>query len=130
MAKTNDDNMDFEIEFCERLLQKRPHFIQALSLLGDLYTKKGSYLKGLKVDEMLSLLKPHDPVVLYNLACSYSLLNEKDKALCSIKQAINCGYDDFDHIESDTDLDNLRSDSRFRKYFLRIKNRRALTQTV
>ena len=130
MAKTSDDNMDFEIEFCERLLQKRPHFIQALSLLGDLYTKKGFYLKGLKVDEMLSLLKPHDPVVLYNLACSYSLLNEKDKALCSIKQAINCGYDDFDHIESDTDLDNLRSDSRFRKYFSKIKNRRALAQTA
>lgn len=130
MAKTNDDNMDFEIEFCERLLQKRPHFIQALSLLGDLYTKKGSYLKGLKVDEMLSLLKPHDPVVLYNLACSYSLIDEKDKALRSIKQAINCGYDDFDHIESDTDLDNLRSDNRFRKYFSRIKNRRALTEAA
>lgn len=130
MAKTSDDSMDFEIEFCERLLQKRPHFIQALSLLGDLYTKKGFYLKGLKVDEMLSLLKPHDPVVLYNLACSYSLIDEKDKALRSIKQAINCGYDDFDHIESDTDLDNLRSDSRFRKYFLRIKNRRALAQTA
>lgn len=130
MAKTSDDNMDFEIEFCERLLQKRPHFIQALSLLGDLYTKKGSYLEGLKVDEMLSLLKPHDPVVLYNLACSYSLLDEKDKALRSIKQAINCGYDDFDHIESDTDLDNLRSDSRFRKYFSKIKNRRALAQTA
>lgn len=129
MAKTSDD-MDFEIEFCERLLQKRPHFIQALSLLGDLYTKKGSYLKGLKVDEMLYLLKPRDPVVLYNLACSYSLLKEKDKALRSIKQAINCGYDDFDHLENDTDLDNLRDDSRFRKYFKRIKDRRALAQAA
>ncbi len=131
MAKISDDNMDFEIEFCERLLKKRPHFIQALSLLGDLYTRKGLYLQGLKVDEMLYLLKPRDLVVLYNLACSYSLLNEKDKALRSIKQAIHCGYDDFHHIENDTDLDNLRSDSRFRKYFSRIKNsRRILAETA
>jgi tetratricopeptide (TPR) repeat protein len=128
VAKTSDGNLDFEIEFCERLLQKRPHFVQALSLLGNLYTKKGFYLKGLEVDEMLYLLKPHDPIVLYNLACSYSLLNEKDKALRSIKQAINCGYDDFCQIENDTDLDNLRSDSRFRKYFSRIKNRTALAE--
>jgi tetratricopeptide (TPR) repeat protein len=128
VAKTSDGNLDFEIEFCERLLQKRPHFVQALSLLGDLYTKKGFYLKGLEVDEMLYLLKPRDPIVLYNLACSYSLLNEKDKALRSIKQAINCGYDDFCQIENDTDLDNLRSDSRFRKYFSRIKNRTALAE--
>lgn len=55
-------------------------------------------------DEMLYLLKPHDPVVLYNLACSYSLLNEKDKAP--------------------------RSDSRFRKYFSRIKNGTAMAEKI
>jgi len=118
-----ETDVEFEIAFYEGLIRKKPDFVDALKALGDLYTKKGLVEKGLQVDEHLSQLQPSDPVVLYNLACSYSLLNQTDKALRSIKRAIKCGYHDFDHIKEDKDLDNLRKDSRFSRYLLRVEKK-------
>jgi len=115
-----EDDMDFEIRFYEGLLKKKPDFIDALSAIGDLYTKKGFYEKGLRVDEKLVILRPCDPIVLYNLSCSYSLVNQIDKSFRAFKKAINCGYCDFDHLEKDDDLLNLRKDPRFQKYYIRL----------
>ena len=118
------DNSDFEVLFYEGIVQKKGDFLEALAALGNLYTRKGMYQKGLVVDQKLSQLRPDDPVILYNLACSYSLLGERDLALRTIKKAINCGYDDFGHLERDQDLVNLRQDNRFMRYFQRIKNKK------
>lgn len=124
MAKDNlQDDMDFEIRFYESLLSKKPDFLEVLAALGDLYTKRGHYEKGLMVDERLAQLKPGDPIVLYNLACSYSLVNELDKAFKTIKRAVGCGYDNLDHLIQDPDLTNLRRDNRFKKYLLKISNK-------
>ena len=118
-----EHDVEFEIIFCEKLVKNNPNFLSALRLLGDLYTKKGMFEKGLHVDEHLSLLQPNDPFVYYNLACSYSLLNQTDKAFRSIKLAIKCGYRDFDYLKADNDLTNLRNDGRFQRYFLRVLKR-------
>lgn len=122
--KKQIDDSNFEIRFYEGILRKKPYFIEALGALGDLYTRNGLYQQGLCMDERLYQLRPDDPMILYNLACSYSLLNDKDKAFRAIKQAIHCGYDDFDHLEADRDLSNLRGDRRFARYFERIKSRK------
>lgn len=115
--------MDFEIRFYEGLLQKKPDFVQALIALGNLYTKKGLYAQGLEIDKKLAALKPEDPIILYNLACSYSLLKDTDSALKTIKRAVTYGYDNLDHLEQDNDLSNLRNDDRFKKYLARIRNK-------
>lgn len=122
--KKQIDNSSFEIRFYEGILAKSPDFIEALVALGDLYTRNGFCRQGLGMDERLYQLRPGDPIILYNLACSYSLLDDKDKAFRAIKQAIHCGYDDFEHLEADKDLDNLRADRRFTRYFERIKGRK------
>ena len=122
MSNPNDD-LDFEIKFYEGLLEKKSDFVEALALLGDLYTRRGMYDRGLKIDEQLAVLRPSDAIVFYNLACSYSLLKEIDKSLRSIKRAINCGYADFEHLDNDSDLDNLRADERFKKFLSRVRNR-------
>ena len=87
--------MDFEIQFYDGIIKRSPNFIEVLGVLGDLYTKRGLFTKGLKIDERLSVLRPNDPIVLYNLACSYSLLNKLDFAFMYIKKAIKYGYDDL-----------------------------------
>jgi len=112
---------DFEIRFYEGILNRKSDFVQVLVALGDLYTKKGWVDKGLKVDLQLSELRPEDPIIHYNLACSYSLINQIDKAYRSMKEAIRQGYDDFPYLEKDTDLENLRKDSRFKGYYSRLK---------
>lgn len=117
------EDVDFEITFYNGLIEKHPNFVEALVALGDLYTKTGRFREGLAVDEKLVQLKPDDPVILYNLACSYSLLGEIDKAFRAFKKATNCGYMDFHHLEQDADLTNLRQDKRFQQYLQRVKNK-------
>ena len=112
--KGNSD-IEFEIQFIEELLKRVPDFIEALIVLGDLYTKKGLYQKGLDIDLRLLALRPDDPNVLYNLACSYSLLHQLDDALATLKRALALGYDHFEYLQYDYDLANLRQDSRYQE---------------
>ncbi len=114
MVKRTRQNKDkFEIAFYEGVLEKSPKFVEALAALGDLYTKKGRVAEGLVVDERLSEIRPQDPIVLYNLACSYSLMERVDDAFDNIRKAIHCGYDDVEFLSFDEDLSNLRKDKRF-----------------
>ncbi len=124
MRPRKEEDIDFEIHFYEKILGRKPDFIEALMALGDLYTKRGRYLDGLKVDQKLALLRPDDATIMYNLACSYSLINNLDEALTSIKRAVDCGYDNFEYLARDGDLDNLRQDSRFKEYLMGIKNKK------
>ncbi|MBF0485967.1 MAG: hypothetical protein HQL16_05590 [Candidatus Omnitrophica bacterium] len=121
MKKRSESDPQFEIAFYENVLKNSPNFIEALVAIGDLYTKEGFYQKGLAVDEKLSTLRPEDPVVFYNLACSYSLLNEIPKARKAMSRAVACGYDDWKHLESDPDLLNLMTDSDFTEYLKSVR---------
>ena len=115
---------DFEIRFYERVLKNSPDFIECLMALGDLYTKLGLYEQGLHVDLKLSKLRPNDPIILYNLACSYSVVGQMNAAIKTIQKAIESGYDDFEHLERDQDLGNLLSDHHFREYLKIVKKKK------
>jgi len=117
------EDLDFEIRFCEGILRRNENFLPALTLLAELYTRRGLQEKGLYVDQRLAKLQPQDPIVFYNLACSYALLNRIDEALATIKSAIALGYNDFAHMGQDEDLANLFKDSRFKEYLTRLRDR-------
>jgi len=51
--------------------------------------------------------------VLYDLACSRALANDRDRALDLLRRAVSAGYRNWAWIESDPDLANVRSDPRF-----------------
>lgn len=104
---------DFEIRFYKKLLERKPDFTDALHALGHVYTRRGLYEEGLEVDRRLSEIKPHDPIVFYNLACTYSLIGKIDEALKCLKKAIIFNYNDFSYLEEDPDLENLRKDPRY-----------------
>ena len=110
LLKTDDQ---FTIWFLEGVLVKYPSYVECLMLLGNAYTANGMYEKGLKVDLKLARLRPNDPLVHYNLACSYSLLGRRDQALESLGEAVNLGYNDLHHLENDSDLDSLRDDEEY-----------------
>jgi len=109
------ENLEFEIDFFEKILKENPNYIDALIPLGDSYTKLGLYEKGLLVDLQLVKLLPSDPTVFYNLACSYSLLGKIDDSIDALKNAINLGYNDFEHMQKDTDLENLKDNIKFKE---------------
>lgn len=115
LSKSKDD-IEFEIAFVENILKEAPKFIEALVVMGDLYTQAGHWQKGLDVDIKLSKLRPKDPNVLYNLACSYALLNNTRAALTALTKAIENGYDDFTYLRQDSDLSNLLKDAHVQTY--------------
>ncbi len=115
--------MNFQIKFIESVIERKPDFIEALMALGDLYTKKGLFQKGLDMDLKLSELRPDDPFVYYNLSCSYSLMNNLDEAFRTIKLALEYGYDNFEYLQYDSDLKNLRDDLRFQEFITRLHDK-------
>ncbi|MFC1594268.1 hypothetical protein ACFL38_02970 [Candidatus Omnitrophota bacterium] len=121
--KKKKDTLDFEIKFYEELLQKQPNFVQALIVLADAYTKKGYYEKGLTIDKRLAELKPDDPIVFYNLACSYSLMNQIDLSLEALSKAAEHGYDDAAYMQQDADLYNVRADVRFECLLVQLRSK-------
>jgi tetratricopeptide (TPR) repeat protein len=111
----NREDLHFEITFYEDLLKDNPDFVDALIALGDAYTKTGRYREGLEVDLRLTKLRPDDPTVHYNLACSYSLLTESDLCLGALEKAIQLGYNDFTFMQRDADLKFIKNDPRYKE---------------
>ena len=107
------DGADFEVRFFERILEADPDHVDALMFLGNSYTARGEHARGLEMDLRLSKLLPRNPLVRYNLACSYSLLTRLDDAFDALARAIEFGYADLEHMLQDDDLANMREDARF-----------------
>lgn len=103
----------FEIELFEVVRRRAPDDLEALEALGMAYTQRGEYGRGLEVDRRLAELKPQNPRVHYNLACSYALVGDVDLSIATLERAIELGYDDLEHLEQDADLDPIRHDWRY-----------------
>ena len=123
-APRKKDDMEFEILFYEKILKTAPNFIEALTNLGDLYTKAGYWQKGLEVDMRLSKLRPEDPMISYNLACSYALLNQPRPALNALSKAVESGYDDFEFLLTDPDLENLLKDPHVHEFIKQLEKKK------
>ena len=111
--KRKEDLKDFEIVFYEGVLKRRPDYVDALIPLAEAYTRNGQHEKGLEMDKRLAELCKEDPVVHYNLACSYALVGNKKEALRALRSAVKLGYCDFAHLRKDADLKSLQDDPEF-----------------
>ncbi len=113
MTPAEQRELDVQIRFMEGLVRRDPAYVDAWQLLGDNYTRRGRYVEGLEVDERLAKLEPRNALVFYNLACSYSLTDQFDRAVKALKQAIKLGYRDFKWLAKDPDLRKLRKHPSF-----------------
>jgi len=110
-----EEDLDFEIDFFEKILAENPNYFEALVQLGNAYAKKGNFDKSLILDKRLVELSPNDPLGYYNLSCNYALMGKKKLALDALEKSVDLGYHDYDHIKKDADLDCVRRSLRFRK---------------
>lgn len=113
-AREKTRALDIQIQFMEGVVRRDPRYVEALQLLGDNYTKRGRYTEGLDVDERLAELEPENPLVFYNLACSYSLTDQCERAADAIERALGLGYRDFNWLTKDSDLKKLRAHPRYK----------------
>ena len=121
LSRAGQRDLDTKIEFMEGLLRRDPDYVDALQLLGDHYTQRGRFLDGLKVDERLARIEPRNALVFYNLACSYSLTDQFDRAAFALEQALSLGYRDFNWLAKDPDLRKLRKQPVYRDIQAKIR---------
>ena len=115
LTRQEKRDLDIEIGFLEGLVERDPSYIDALQLLGDNYTRRGKFLSGLRIDQRLSVRRPRDPLVFYNLACSLCLTRRYQEAAEALERAINLGYRDFRWLAEDPDLHELRKQPIYRR---------------
>ncbi len=119
-TRANQRELDVKIGFMEGIVRRDPNYVDALQLLGDHYTQRGRFTEGLTVDERLARLEPENPVVFYNLACSYSLTDQFERAALALEKAIQLGYQDFAWLAKDPDLKKFRKLPAFRAILKKI----------
>lgn len=107
----------FEIDFYEKLLKRSPRYFRVIEILGTLYTQCGHIDEGLKMDRKLVRLQPKNPIAQYNLACSLALKGRKRDAVAALRKAIDLGYEDYQWLKKDPDLNTLHTYIPFKKLF-------------
>lgn len=85
----------------------RGELAEVLVRMGDLEQAELEYQK-------VVATRPDDGRVVYNLSCIYSLRGKKELALKTLKEAIGLGFDDYEWIRLDKDLDNIRGEEGFK----------------
>ena len=118
----DDIATEFQIKLYETAVSLGRDTIELLAELAELYTRTGEYEKGLSLDKTLVQREPDNPIFLYNLACSLSLVNQIDKAYMTLDQALNLGFNDIKLLLEDRDLKNLHKDPRWSDLLKRIGN--------
>ena len=58
-------------------------------------------------------LSPSDPLMLYNAACFYARLGEKRLAVYTLKNAVTAGYENYEWIKRDTDLESIHNEPEY-----------------
>jgi tetratricopeptide (TPR) repeat protein len=128
LTRQEQRDLDVEISFLEGIVRRDADYVEALQILGDAYTRRGAFSSGLKVDEQLAHLRPDDALVHYNLACSYSLTDQIERAGSALENALRLGYRDFKWIAVDPDLRNLRRHTLYRRIRAKVRELKLLAR--
>ena len=99
----------------EQHLDLVPEDVRARILLATTYAYLG---KGGQASEHLEkavAMRPNDPNVLYNAACTYGLMQMKNEALMMLAKSAETGFSDFEWASRDPDLASLHDEPEFKR---------------
>jgi adenylate cyclase len=102
-----------ELKIFPQYLFKHPDDARAHLFFANTLTLAGRFNEAKAEAATAMELNPGDPLMLYNLACFYSLMNEKDLAVESLRNSINAGHVDYEWFKRDPDLDNIKNEPEF-----------------
>lgn len=115
------------MEFLEGVAQRDPGHSEVLEALADLYVLLGRAKDAVAIDERLKGLRPDDPEIRYNLACSLTLNRQFEAAAAELAFALELGFSDVQTLQSDPDLADLRAHPAFRSVRARLRTLSAST---
>jgi len=106
------------------LVEAEPNNGRAWFNLGFALHYSGEHARAIEAFECARQLGYNRPIALYNIACAYSMLGQRDLAFDWLERAFAEGYDPKGYISGDRDLDNLRSDPRFKRFVSMARERK------
>ncbi len=112
------------VEELKKVLAESPFDFRANYHIAFAYLLLKEYDKAIHHFEIAKRIQPDDQLTLYNLACAYALSGKKEEALRELRAAVEAGFDDVEHIESDPDLESLRGDPRYKDLVRTLRKRR------
>ena len=101
----------------ERIAHARPEDMHAWFLLGLSLHLQGRYEDALAAHLRAARFPEIAIQATYNAACAHALLGNRDQAFSLLDRAMDLGFDDLRHMESDRDLEGLRGDPRWEQIF-------------
>ena len=104
---------DQAIAWYEQALSVDPRQPVYLVALGGCYAEAGRIADAIEIYKRLSLETPGNPTVYYNLACLFARQNDKGNAVVALREAINSGYSNLEHLKTDEDLKNIKDTDYF-----------------
>jgi len=112
------------LETIQRHLEMNPHDTRALYFGAQNLVLVGENEKGRELAERALGQDQDEPVVLYNVACFYALQGDPDRCIELLTKAIDEGWGDREWLETDSDLDTVRDDDRFKALLARIEQKK------
>jgi tetratricopeptide (TPR) repeat protein len=120
-------------QYLGRHEESEKYFLKSLELdplnynyyvgLGYTYIRTGKYDKSKEAFLKSIDLAPEVSFNYYNMACLYSLQGMNDESLEWLGKALEKGFDNFDHLETDADMENARGTQEFKELLKKYKKK-------
>ena len=97
----------------EERLELNPDDARAWNLGAAILGTLGETERALEFARKSVAIDPDDPMLLYNVACTYSVLGHVEESLTTLEHAVDKGYGHKDWVEHDPDFASIRDTPRF-----------------
>src|SRR6476646_5607213 len=98
----------------ENHLQLNPDDVRAVYMKSGSFASLEDYAQALEWSDRALAMDPEEPSVLYNVACNYAIMGEKEKALDCIEKAFAKGFGHKEWMEHDPDFLSIKNHPRFK----------------
>jgi tetratricopeptide (TPR) repeat protein len=95
-------------------LELNPEDTRALILAATVNANLGRQERAVGFAERAIAVDRDDPMLLYNVACTFAVLGKGDEALDALEHAVEKGWGDRAWIEHDSDLESIRESPRYK----------------
>ncbi len=105
------------VQAFEAHLREVPEDARARGLVASYYSELGRTEDAKREATLAMTLRPNEPLILYNAACTFCKMNQKSEALDALSKAWRVGYRDSDWVWRDPDLAILHDEPEFGRLF-------------